>query len=91
MLKVKKNHRNIYRPLMDLGMLMIVLLASLSVTQAKSNQTKGKPNIILFLTDDQGWTDTSVQMMEGRPDSKSNYYQTPQLERLAQLCSYSLR
>jgi len=44
---------------------------------------KDKPNIILFLTDDQGWTDTSVQMMAGRPDSKSDFYQTPNLERLA--------
>ncbi|MBI9017076.1 MAG: sulfatase [Phycisphaerae bacterium] len=44
---------------------------------------KAKPNIILFLTDDQGWTDTSVQMMKDRPDSKSDFYQTPALERLA--------
>lgn len=42
-----------------------------------------KPNIILFLTDDQGWTDTSVQMMAGRADSKSDFYQTPNLERMA--------
>jgi len=42
-----------------------------------------KPNMILFLTDDQGWVDTSVQMMRSRPDSKSDYYQTPNLERLA--------
>ena len=42
-----------------------------------------RPNIILILTDDQGWTDTSVPMMAGRPDSKSDFYQTPALERLA--------
>jgi len=42
-----------------------------------------KPNIILILTDDQGWTDTSVPMMVGRPDSKSDFYRTPHLERLA--------
>ena len=41
------------------------------------------PNIILFLTDDQGWTDTSVPMMKGRPDSGSDFYRTPALERLA--------
>lgn len=40
------------------------------------------PNIILFLTDDQGWTDTSVQMMASIPESKSEYYQTPALERM---------
>ncbi len=42
-----------------------------------------KPNFILFLTDDQGWTDTSVPMIEGRADSKSDFYRTPALERLA--------
>ena len=42
-----------------------------------------KPNIILFLTDDQGWADTSVRMMKSRPDSKSEIYKTPNLERLA--------
>lgn len=41
------------------------------------------PNIILVLTDDQGWTDTSVQMMAGRADSKSDFYRTPALERMA--------
>jgi len=42
-----------------------------------------KPNIILVLTDDQGWTDTSVQMMKRRSDSKGKTYHTPNLERLA--------
>jgi hypothetical protein len=42
------------------------------------------PNIILFLADDQGWTGTSVLMDKNRPDSKSDYYQTPALERLAE-------
>ena len=47
------------------------------------NKASGKPNIVLFLTDDQGWSDTSVQMMKDRPDSKSDLYQTPNLERMA--------
>ena len=42
-----------------------------------------QPNIILFLADDQGWTGTSVQMHDGVPNSKSDYYRTPALERLA--------
>ncbi len=42
-----------------------------------------KPNIVLVLTDDQGWTDTSVGMMAGRVDSKSDFYRTPALEKMA--------
>lgn len=42
-----------------------------------------KPNFILILTDDQGWTSTS-QLMNGRvANSKSDYYETPQIERFA--------
>ena len=41
------------------------------------------PNFILFYTDDQGWTDTSVPMMKDRPETGSTFYQTPHLERLA--------
>ena len=42
-----------------------------------------RPNFILFLVDDLGWTDTSVAMMRGRPDSCSDFYRTPALERMA--------
>jgi len=43
-----------------------------------------KPNIIIFFTDDQGWAETSVPMMEGRADSCSDFLQTPALEQMAQ-------
>ncbi len=42
-----------------------------------------KPNFIFILTDDQGWTSTSQLMDDRVPNSKSDYYQTPQLERFA--------
>ncbi len=45
--------------------------------------SKEKPNIILFFTDDQGWTDTSVQMMASLPSSKCDFYNTPALEHMA--------
>ena len=53
------------------------------LTTIQSVVAADNPNIILVLADDLGWTDTSVRMMAERPDSRSEYYQTPALERLA--------
>ncbi|NET39599.1 MAG: sulfatase-like hydrolase/transferase, partial [Cyanothece sp. SIO1E1] len=43
----------------------------------------GPPNIILILTDDQGWNNTQVPMIADRPDTRSDFYLTPNLQRLA--------
>ncbi len=45
--------------------------------------SSSEPNIILILTDDQGWTDSSVRMIKDREDSRSDFYETPNMERLA--------
>jgi arylsulfatase A-like enzyme len=41
------------------------------------------PNILLIVTDDQGWTDSSVLMDPDIPNSRSTFYRTPNLEALA--------
>lgn len=41
------------------------------------------PNFVFILGDDQGWTGTSVSMHSGRNDARSDYYRTPNLQRLA--------
>lgn len=41
------------------------------------------PNFVLVYVDDLGWADTSVEMIPGRADTKSDFYQTPNLERFA--------
>lgn len=43
----------------------------------------GQPNFIFILSDDQGWNGLSVQMHPELPDSKSDFYRTPNLEKLA--------
>jgi len=58
--------------------LLIPAFQCLATTASKS------PNIIVFLADDQGWSGTSVLMDKNRSDSKSDFYQTPNLERLAE-------
>ena len=42
------------------------------------------PNFVLILADDQGWPGTSVRMQSELPHSRSDFFQTPNLERLAQ-------
>ena len=42
------------------------------------------PNIVYILTDDQGWSQTSVRMHPERADSKSEYLETPNIARLAE-------
>ena len=42
------------------------------------------PIVFLILADDQGWNGTAVKMMHNEPGSKSDYFETPNLELLAE-------
>jgi arylsulfatase A-like enzyme len=53
-----------------------------SKTILESNKNNS-PNFIVILVDDQGWNGTSVQMSDVLLLSKSDYHQTPNLEKLA--------
>jgi len=44
---------------------------------------KKPPNFVLVYMDDLGWAETSVEMIKGRADTRSDFNQTPNLERLA--------
>ncbi len=51
-----------------------------------AGSSAGKPpNFIFILSDDHGWTGTSVAMDPDNPASKSDYIETPNLERLAKM------
>ncbi len=56
-----------------------VLLLGLGLASALAKP----PNIILILTDDQGWNNTEVPMIQSRADTRSDYYLTPSFKRLA--------
>ncbi len=50
----------------------------------KTHEENIAPNFIFILSDDQGWNGTSVQMMHNESGSKSDYFETPYLELLAE-------
>lgn len=59
-------------------------IAAFAANAAAWSQSRPKsPNIILFLTDDQGWTGTSSRMEDRIPGSASDYYRTPNIDKLA--------
>ncbi|MFY0605988.1 MAG: sulfatase-like hydrolase/transferase [Cyclobacteriaceae bacterium] len=58
-----------------------LVIISFALTIASFGQ--GSPNFIVILADDQGWTGTSVAMDPDNPETKSDFYETPNLETLA--------
>lgn len=63
--------------------LIPLLLIALSAQYSAAKE----PNFILIYTDDVGYADTSVQMMDGDPSTKHSFIQTPGLDRLAAMGS----
>lgn len=57
----------------------LLLLFAMSATAAPVE----RPNIVFLLSDDQDWTGLSVQMHPDLPNSKSDFYRTPNLEKFA--------
>jgi len=63
---------------------LIVVVVLLCSCAEERSITPPAPNVVLILADDLGWTGTSVAMHPARPDdSRSDFYRTPNLERLA--------
>lgn len=50
---------------------------------ASFSHAASDPNFVIVYVDDLGWADTSVRMMDQEPLSRSDFYRTPALERLA--------
>ncbi len=55
-----------------------------TVVHVIPEQDPETPNFIMIFTDDQGWGTTSVQIDPDVPESKSDFFETPNLERLAE-------
>ena len=59
--------------------LIIALLFACSIIAQASN----KPNFIVILTDDQSWVGSSLQIIPDDPRTRSDYFKTPHIERMA--------
>ena len=57
--------------------------ALLAAAPFAPGQDSSAPNIILIVADDQGWNHLSVPMHDGLSGSGSDYFRTPNLERIA--------
>ena len=69
----------IHYPIKKSALAVFLSVGAFVVSSAASNA----PNFIILYIDDLGWADTSVPMMDGEPESKSDFTQTPHLEELA--------
>ena len=66
---------------MPRAFLFSILLLTVQFLHAKNNENN--LNFIFILADDQGWNGTSVKMIEDNELSKSDYYETPNIEKIA--------
>ncbi len=57
----------------------VVALAAVAASLAGHD----KPNFVVILSDDQSWVGASVRMDSRDPRSRSDYFRTPSLKRLA--------
>ncbi|MEQ1859209.1 MAG: sulfatase [Chthoniobacteraceae bacterium] len=62
---------------------MHVLVLFVTLCAAAFAAPLERPNIVLLLSDDQDWTGLSTQMHPDVPNSKSDFYRTPNLEKFA--------
>ncbi len=62
---------------------VLIIISGLWACSLPKEKKESFPNIVFILTDDQGWSCTSLGMDDRIPDSKSDYYETPNIDRLA--------
>lgn len=65
------------------NLLKIIFIFFIILVHSLSAKPKTPPNFIIFYVDDLGWADTSVRMDKNVEESRSYFYQTPALEKLA--------
>ncbi len=67
----------------EIGEAMMIARASLILFTVLVASAAGKPNFVFIQGEGQGWNSTSVRMDPDVPESRNDYFRTPNLERLA--------
>lgn len=62
---------------------LLLLLCTAASSTFPTPKQANPPNFIFILTDDQGWSSTSIGMDDRIPASKSDFFETPSIDRLA--------
>jgi len=63
-----------------------VVCGAMMARSLHANKNKRQsPNFVMILTDDQSWVGSSVLMDPNDPRTRSDYYQTPHIDRLAKM------
>ncbi len=62
-------------------MLLVAIMLALSTVA----QAADRPNFVVILSDDQSWVGSSQQIIPDDPRTRSDYFRTPHIERLAKL------
>ncbi|MCZ0950969.1 MAG: sulfatase [Rhodospirillaceae bacterium] len=62
---------------------IVIAATLLAAAPFAPGQDSSTPNIILIVADDQGWNHLSVPMNDELPGSGSDYFRTPNIERIA--------
>jgi hypothetical protein len=65
----------------------IIATAYLAIALSLGAVAEKLPNFIVILADDQGWGTTSVMNDPAVPESKRDFFQTPEIEQLARRLS----
>ena len=60
------------------------VFAITAITAHAAPPPNSSPNFVLVYVDDLGWAETSVEMIKDREDTRSDYFQTPHIARIAQ-------
>ena len=65
-------------------LIRFTLIPFVLLTHASAEERPAKPNIVLILADDQGWSQRSGLMDPENPETGSNYLHTPAMDRIAE-------